>query len=198
MRKVTLSIVASLDGFIARRDGTVDWLSPRDLAPDHDHASFMAEVDTAVMGRRTWDLACEREGERPFADLRCVIFSRRRAGQRQRGVQFTDEDPETLMRRLRQMPGRRGGIWLVGGGEIARLCLEAGVVNEVVLTLVPVLLGDGLPLFLPRAGTTWLKLLDCRSEPNGRVHLRYAPSGVPRTREPLVEAARTEELVAAV
>jgi dihydrofolate reductase len=195
VRKITLHLAASLDGFIARRDGTVDWLPLPEA--DEGFAEFLAGVDTVVMGRRTWDLAREREGEQPFPGRRCVVFSRRRAGQRQRGVQFTDEDPETCVRRLRETPPRRGagGIWLVGGGEVVRLCLEAGIVNEVVLTLVPVLLGDGVPLFLPRAGTTWLKLLDCRAQANGLVQLRYVPAGRPRRREPAEEIVASPELV---
>jgi dihydrofolate reductase len=190
MRKITLAIAASLDGFIARRDGSVDWISPADDAADFNQAELMADVDTVIMGRRTWDIARDRAGgSSPFAGKRCVVFSRRRAGLRQGRTQFTDEDPETCVRRLRQTSARSGsgGIWLVGGGEIVRECLDAAIVNEVVLTLVPVLLGDGVPLFLPRGGTTWLKLTECRSFPDGRVLLRYQPAGVARPHEPRVE-----------
>src|ERR1043165_781961 len=192
MRKITLCLSASLDGYIARRDGSVDWISPPDAAADLDRAEFEAGVDIVIMGRRTWDVARDRAtGELPFAGKRCVVFGRTRAGQRlERGrVQFTEEDPETCVRRWRETPTRRGagGIWLVGGGEIVRECLDAGIVNEIVLTLVPVLLGDGVPLFLPRGGTTWLKLLDCRTLDAGLVQLRYAPAGVPRRRRPEFE-----------
>jgi dihydrofolate reductase len=197
MHKLTLSIAASLDGYIARRDGRIDWLAAGPDDDDQPGAALVARADTIVMGRRTWDLACERDGPQPFGGRRCVVFSRRRAGQRQGRAQFTDEDPETCVRRLRQTGAQRGsGIWLVGGGEIVRLCLEAGIVNEVMLTLVPVLLGDGVPLFLPRAGTTWLKLLDARAGSDGRVLLRYAPAGFSPRREAVLEAAAAGELLA--
>lgn len=202
MRKITLHLSASLDGFIARRDGSVDWIPLPDAVPDFGLAEFKDSVDTVIMGRRTWDIAREREaGAPPFPGKRCVVFSRSRAGLRlERGrVQFTDEDPETCVRRLREVNPRRGagGIWLVGGGEIVRDCLDAGIVNEVILTLVPVLLGDGVRLFLPRGGTTWLKLLECRPLADGLVQLCYAPAGVPRRKEAIEEIVAPPELVEA-
>jgi dihydrofolate reductase len=185
MRKITLAVTASLDGFIARRDGSIDWIPPADDLAELAHVELTARVDTIIMGRRTWDMERDRAGGAPpFSGKRCVVFSRRRAGLRQGRTQFTEEDPETCVRRLRQSPARNGsgGIWLVGGGQIVRDCLDASIVDEVVLTLVPVLLGDGVPLFLPRGGTTWLKLFACRSFSNGRVLLRYEPVGARRRR----------------
>jgi dihydrofolate reductase len=86
-------------------------------------------------------------------------------------VRFIADDPAETLRSLRSEPGR--GIWLVGGGEIVRECLDSGQVGEVIISLVPVLLGDGVPLFLPRAGTTWLNLRGTRGLANGVVQLTY-------------------------
>ena len=193
-RKITLYIAASLDGFIARRDGSIDWL-PTEAGPeDYGYQEFLAGIDTVVMGRKTYDLARRRDGPEPFAGRRGVVFSRRRAGQRDGRTRFIGDDPADTVRELRMKRGR--GIWLVGGGEIARECLEAGLVNEVVLTLVPVLLGDGLPLFLPRAGTTWLHLRGSRSFPNGLVQLTYEtrrPERPPAKNEPTEMPVKTED-----
>lgn len=171
-RDVTLYIAASLDGFIARRDGSIDWLPrPANGHEDYGYAAFMAGVDTVAMGRRTFDVARELEGAASFHGCRCIVFSRRCARARTRGVRFVAEEPAAYLRGLRRKPG--GGIWLVGGGEIARECFEAGVVSSIVLTLVPVLLGDGVPLFLPRGGTTWLRLRGSRAFDDGLVQLTY-------------------------
>jgi dihydrofolate reductase len=171
-RPVTLYIASSLDGFIARRDGSIDWLpQPEKGGEDYGYADFMAGVDTVVMGRKTYDCARELGEAAAFPGRRCIVFSRRRGPARRQGVRFVAEEPAEFLRRLRARRG--GGIWLVGGGEIARECLEAGVVNTLVLTLVPVLLGDGVPLFLPRGGTTWLQLRASRSFERGLVQLTY-------------------------
>ena len=171
-RPVTLYIAASLDGFIARRDGSIDWLPhPQAGGEDYGYAAFMAGVDTVVMGRKTYDCARELGDAASFPGRRCIVFSRRRGGLRRKGVRFVADEPAEFLRQLRTRNG--GGIWLVGGGEIARECLEAGVVNTIVLTLVPVLLGEGVPLFLPRGGTTWLQLRASRSFAHGLVQLTY-------------------------
>lgn len=183
-RKVILFVAASLDGYIARRDGSVDWLPRPSAAADFGHAEFWSDVGTVVMGRRTYDAAREHDGGASFGGRRCIVFSRRRAGTRDRFARFVAADPAEFVRELRTKSGRGRNengdrIWLVGGGEIVRACLEAGVVNEIVLSIVPVLLGDGVPLFLPRGGTTWLELQRTRSFANGLVQLAYA-TGVRR------------------
>lgn len=185
-RKVTLFVAASLDGFIARRDGSIDWLPHPTAREDYGQGEFWSGVGTVLMGRRTYDAARAQDGAASFGGRRCVVFSRRRGGKRERAARFVSTDPAEFVRALRTKPPRAsaGGsaednIWLVGGGEIVRSCLDAGVVNEVVLSIVPVLLGDGVPLFLPRGGTTWLRLLHTRSFADGLVQLTYA-TGVRR------------------
>lgn len=177
MRKVTLSVAATLDGLVARRDGSMDWLP----AIQTGDGKLLAKLDTVVMGRRTYELAQASRGPLPFGGLECIVFSRRRAGTRERHTRFIGDDPAETIRELRAQPGR--GIWLVGGGEIVRECLDAGVVNEIVVSIVPVLLGDGVPLFLSRAGTSWLELRECGSFPDGVVRVTY---GI-RRRPPRVE-----------
>lgn len=182
-RPVTLFITSSLDGFIARRDGSADWLPAARGEKENGFAEFLADVDTVIAGRRTYDLAREREGPVPFGGRRCIVLSRRRAGTRGPRVQFTADEPAEVVRTLRDRRGR--GIWIAGGGEIVRECLEAGVVNSVILSVAPLLLGDGVPLFLSRGGTTRLQLRATRSFAGGVVQLSYDVGSVPRAeREP--------------
>jgi dihydrofolate reductase len=199
MRKIILSLATSVDGYIARHDGSIDWLPESLLDEESFRADVLARADTVVMGRKTWDLWREREGPKPFPGKKCIVFSRRRAGLTQGRVQFTDEDPETVVRRVREATPTRstaGGLWIAGGGEIARLCLEAGIVNEIVLNIVPVLLGDGVRLFPPRAGTTWLSLVQSTPLASGMLQLRYVPVRAPRRREIFEPSETPAELVA--
>lgn len=170
MRRVSLYIAASVDGFIARRDGALDWL-PRSQAPgDYGYSNFIRGIDTMVMGRRTYEAAL-RLGPWPGDDLRVVVFSRRKAGRRDKRADFIDGDVAGELRQMKAEKGR--GIWLVGGGEILRPCLAGRVVDEIILTLPPVLIGEGIPLFLPQDVQTRLHLRECQSYPGGLVQLAY-------------------------
>jgi dihydrofolate reductase len=169
-RRVALYIAASLDGHIARRDGSVDWLPHPAREEDYGYADFLRRVDTLVMGRKTYDQT-RAFGAWPYGERHCVVFSRSRAGRRDRHAEFVDGDIARHVRYLRAQPGRN--IWLVGGGEVLNPCLSGGVVDEIVLSIPPILLGDGLPLFLPRAVTTRLHLTDCHAYPDGLVQLSY-------------------------
>lgn len=170
MRKTSLYIAASLDGHIARRDGSVDWLPVPSAQQDYGYADFIRRVDTLVMGRKTYDQTLNL-GDWPYAERRSIVFSRARDGRRDRHADFVDGDVATVVRELRAQPG--GDIWLVGGGEVVRPCLAGRVVDEVILSIPPVLLGDGVPLFLPRPVMTRLHLRNCHAFPDGLVQLTY-------------------------
>jgi dihydrofolate reductase len=178
--RIVLYIAASLDGYIARRDGSIDWLPKFDAHDARGWREFFARIGTVAMGRRTYDAARELDvDENPFPDRRCVVFSRRRSGRRVAGLRFVTEQPADYLRRLRDRAALGDGaadnrdVWLAGGGEIVREALEAGLVNEIVLTLVPVLLGDGVPLFPPRGGTSRLELAAMQRCDGGLVQLTY-------------------------
>ena len=168
MRKVSLYIAASLDGSIARRDGSVAWL-PTDR--DYGYADFSARTDTVILGRKTYEAGRQLMSGAPFPGKRTVVFSRTRAGHRDKYAEFIGGDIGKFIRELREQPGKT--IWLVGGAKIFRTCLTAGVVDEIILSLPPLLLGDGVPLFLRRAVSTPLTLRNCHSFPGGLVQLAY-------------------------
>lgn len=133
-RPVVLHIAASLDGFIATMDDGLDWLPAPNETEDFGMNAFMATVDTVLMGRRTWDITREFE-EQPFADMDLHVLSR------------SSHDAVQLVNDLKAMKG--GTIWLIGGGLLNASLLSANLVDEVVVTTIPVMLERGIPLYGP-------------------------------------------------
>lgn len=161
MTGVTVYAAASLDGFIARKDGGIDWLPPLSADEDYGYHAFIASVDALVMGRRTYDQAMTFGGW-PYAGKPCWVVSHTRAGEENTHAQFVDAPPDIS-----------GHVWLVGGAEIIRAYAEASRINNWIVTIVPILLGQGIPLFPPTPRDEPLSLLACKSYPNSMVQLHY-------------------------
>lgn len=174
MRKVILRVAASLDGFIARRDASLDWIPDGNLdAIAGVDASFLKSVDTALMGRKTYQQACMR-GAPALGVERRVIFSTKRPSYAVlAGEEWTDCDVASLVRELRSERGDRA-IWLAGGAEIIAACLGGDVVDEITITTVPVLLGDGVRLFPETNWSTRLRLLEMAPSSEGNLRHTYA------------------------
>ncbi|MBI2498517.1 MAG: dihydrofolate reductase [Opitutae bacterium] len=170
MRKVIYCIAASLDGCIAQDDGAVDWLPVPTAKQGHGHAAFLRRVDTLVVGRKAYEQLLGF-GAWPHAGRECIVLSRRWAGERDAQARFFGGNIAALLRRLKRRPGR--DIWLMGGGESAHACLEAGLVDEIILTVIPVLLGGGRPLFLRSTRSRRLRLRRCRAFADDLVQLHY-------------------------
>lgn len=170
MRKIIYYVAASLDGCIARDDGTTDWLPVPAGRKDCGQAAFLRRVDTLVFGRKTYEQALG-SGPWPYGRRACRVFSRKWAGHHDARARFTGGKVPALLRRLKRAPGR--DIGLVGGGEVARACLETRLVDEIVLTLIPVVLGGGRPLFLRVPRARRFRLHRCRVLPDGLVQLHY-------------------------
>jgi dihydrofolate reductase len=146
MRKVILIAGITLDGYIARPDGSVDYLSMTKEG-SAEMARLFASVDTIVMGRKTLDVVIALSGgsyKSPVV-VPTYVFSRTRPPGERDGVIFTNQSPTAW---LRKIPERRGKhIAHMGGGELARSFLEADLIDQLSLGVVPILLGSGLPLF---------------------------------------------------
>jgi len=165
-KKVILYVATSLDGFIARRDGAVDWLPvPGARGEDYGYGAFLETVDTLLMGRKTYEQSLAF-GPWPYGGRRCVVFSGTRGGQRDGRAEFVDCDIAAFVRELKAEPGD-GVVWLVGGAEIVAACLAGEVVDEIILTTVPMLLGDGIRLFPETNWSTRLQLREFRAFSDG-------------------------------
>jgi dihydrofolate reductase len=172
MRKVVLGVGISLDGYIARPDGAVDFLfMPR----DYSMAPFFATVDTAIMGRKTLDAGLKMSGgSMPRYNMLMYVFSKTRPPGERDGVVFVNESPVRFVTRLRKRRGK--DIWLMGGGELARVFLKADLVDRLYLGVVPVLLGEGIPLFPSGFPQRNFALLEDKSYSKGLIALTYERS----------------------
>jgi dihydrofolate reductase len=169
MRSVVLGVGISVDGYIARRNGAVDFLF---MPKDYSMASFFASVDTAIMGRKTLDAGLKMSGgSLPRSNMLMYVFSKTKPPGERDGVIFVNETPASFIRRLRERPGK--DIWLMGGGELARAFLSADLVDRIRLGVVPVLLGEGIPLFPSGFPQRDFTLLENKTYSKGLIGLTY-------------------------
>jgi dihydrofolate reductase len=188
MRKIIVHIATSADGFIARKDGAVDWLDrqpPKGV--DYGLAAFYKSIDTILYGRKTYDVAVKfvADGvEIPHDDrVRNYVFSRRRAPKKiLPGFEFVNEPIKKFTKRLRAQKGRN--IWMMGGGGLIGSFLDEGEIDEFVINVIPVFIGEGIPLIAPRRRTVPLKLVSTTKFPDGVVQLHYKVVKKRRTDEP--------------
>lgn len=168
MRKVVLGLGISLDGYIARPNGAVDFLF---MPKDYSMAPFFRTIDAAIMGRKTYDVALKMGGSFGDTSMANYVFSRSKPPGKRHGVVFVNQSPAAFIRQLRKSPGKN--IWLMGGGELARDFLKADLVDELYLGIVPVVLGRGIPLFPSPFPQRDFKLLENETFSRGMIALKY-------------------------
>ena len=169
MRQVRYNVAASLDGYIAGPDGEFDWI-PHD--PTVDFGSLFSKVDTVLLGRHSYLLTRE-QATAPWAPgTRVYVFSRTLRQEDHPEVTLVSEGAASAVASLRAESGE-GEIWLFGGGALFASLLEAGQVDRVEVTIVPILLGGGVPLLPASVPRTVLQLLDTRQYPSGLITLSY-------------------------
>jgi dihydrofolate reductase len=187
-RRLRYQVAVSLDGFIAGPNGEYDWIV---MDPAIDFAALYKEFDTAVMGRRTYQMVTAQGGHGAMPGLDVVVFSRTLPAAAHRGVRIVNDDPREIVSALKAKPGR--DIWLFGGGALFRSLLDAGLVDTVEVAVIPVLLGAGVPL-LPPGAATMLVLADQKILPrSGIVVLSYSVPGSagPAPRIRYIKAAKS-------
>ena len=174
MRRVRYNVAASLDGFIADAEGRYDWIP---LEPGIDFGTLFARVDTVLLGRRSYELTLRDPAARTWPPgARLVVFSRTLRPEDHPAVTVVADDAVGAVAALRREPGA-GEIWLYGGGELFAALLAAGQVDAVEVTVIPVLLGAGVPLLPGTGGRAALRLTEARVYPSGQVSLHYAVPG---------------------
>ncbi|HEY3420670.1 MAG TPA: dihydrofolate reductase family protein [Methanomassiliicoccales archaeon] len=145
-RKVVLFIACSLDGYIAGTDDDISWLFSDD---DYGYSKFLSSIDTVLMGRRTYDQVL-RMGPFPYADKDCYVFSRSLMGGDD-NVEFVNQPVSEFVQVLRERDG--ADIWLVGGSELIEAFMKERLIDEFIISIHPVVLGEGIPMLrtgLPR------------------------------------------------
>ncbi len=144
-RKLFLYIAASLDGYIATEDDSLEWLFKTEGEGDNGYSDFYNTVDTILIGRRTYDWIIEEEkGNFPYKDKECYVFSNSQTGKNE-NVEFINKDVVEFTNELKRRNGEN--IWLVGGGNLLHSFIKERLVDEFIVTVAPTLIGSGIPLF---------------------------------------------------
>ena len=182
--RVTIHMAASLDGFIARRDGTVDWLETSDrfesgetMTPEYV-AAFLETIDCYVMGSGTYETALDFEARGlgwPYGDKPTFVLTSRELRKTRDTVEFYSGGLAALVEG-RLKPHFRS-IWFVGGGRVSGECLRLGLADEVRYSIMPILIGDGLSFFDRLDADVALHLVEAKAYRNGMVALRYEVKG---------------------
>lgn len=178
--RVTIHMAASLDGFIARKDGSVDWLETSDhfeggevMAPE-SVSEFLRSIDCYVMGSRTYETALGFEEKGlgwAYGDKPTFVLTHRELRRTRDTVEFYAGDLERLMEE-RLKPNYRN-IWFVGGGALSGECLRRGLADELRYSILPILIGDGVAFFERLDRDVALHLLEVKAYQSGMVALRY-------------------------
>jgi dihydrofolate reductase len=169
MREIVLSVGISLDGYIARPNGAFDFLF---MPKDFSMAPFFATIDTAIMGRKTYDVARQtRRGSLGESRMANYVFSRTLPPGKRDGVIFTDQSASSLAKEFRKKLG--ANIWLMGGGELAQEFLKADLIDQLYLGVLPVLLGEGIPIFPSGFPQRDFSLIENKTYSQGVISLTY-------------------------
>jgi len=173
--KCSVFIATSLDGFIARQDGSIDWLtgsgSPEN-SEDYGYQEFFDSIDTLVMGRSTYEQVLTF-GEWPYGDKKTVVLSssRLQVPEHVKGkVEEMAGEPELVVRQLAERGARH---LYIDGGKTIQGFLRAGLIDELTITTLPILIGEGIPLFSSLDGDVKLEHLNTRSFESGYVQSQY-------------------------
>ena len=173
MRKVTFGVANSLDNFIARENGAVDWLMWSDEVMEI-MSDFWKKIDTVLMGRKTYTVGLElsKGKKNPYPDMKTYVFSRTlKAEEGNADVQIVSENAVEFVRKLKSEEGKE--ICVMGGGEFAKSLFEAELIDEIGFNIHPVLLGSGIPLFLEMKRQIDLELIESRQLKTGCVYVLY-------------------------
>jgi dihydrofolate reductase len=171
MTQLIYYVASSIDGYIADKNGNVDWLDLVDLEKDdHGFNAFYDDVDALIMGRTSYQQILDF-GEWPYPGKPCWVMSSQDIRSDYDNVSITSQTPADLLDSIRQqLPGN---TWLVGGGKLAQAFHDAGLIDEYFISLIPYILGEGIPLLAEAASPGELRLIESIAHDSGVVQLRY-------------------------
>ncbi len=178
MFKTVLYIATSLDGFIARPDGSLDWLTsvPSPDTGDYGYAAFLERIGTTIMGRLTYDEIIGFGVEWPYAGLDTYVATKNSALKIQSpDTYLLTEDLREFVTELKRKA--KNDIWLVGGGQLITAFINEGLLDKMIITIIPKIIGEGIPLFAGLSGETSWKLTETQSFDTGVVNLTYEKAG---------------------
>jgi len=175
-RKIIVSIATSVDGYIARPDGDVAWLDRPRPKGNYGMDEFFKSIDTILWGRKTYSKGIEMGMEERMASgfgagIQNYVFSRQAQESKVARFKFVSEPIKAFAQGLRKKRGKN--IWIMGGGEIIASFLDEGEIDEFNIRVIPVLIGEGIPLIQPRHRLIRMKLLSSKEFSDGVVELRY-------------------------
>jgi dihydrofolate reductase len=171
--RIKLYIACSLDGFIAREDGSIDWLTEYDNNPetDYGYSEFYESIGTVLMGRKTYEQVLGF-GEWPYEEKKAYVFTRQKESlHHEKNVEFISGDIAEFVRRLKENTNQ--DIWLVGGSQLIKAFLKENLVQDLIVFVVPIILGGGIPLFDHIGKEIKLETGRIEKYENGLVRLDY-------------------------
>lgn len=173
MRKVKLYIAMSLDGKIADAEGGVKWLEeiPNPNKLDYEYIHFQSTIDTTLMGHRTYQQIMSFGIDFPYPDTTNFVFTQQENKAPTEDVIFQSGDIVSFVKNLKAQSGK--DIWLIGGASINQVLFQAQLIDEIWLFLMPIVVGNGVPLFTNLTMQKQLQLVASKSYPTGVVSLRY-------------------------
>lgn len=145
MRNLVLYIATSLDGYIAKENHSLEWLFKSEGEGDNGYTEFYETIDTVLIGRKTYEqILILDDGNFPYKDEKCYVFSKSISGKNQH-VDFVNADIVSFTNELKKQKGK--DIWIVGGGDLLQGFLKENLVDEIIITIAPTIIGKGIPLF---------------------------------------------------
>lgn len=179
MRSIILYIATSLDNYIARPNGAVDWLDyPEFLleGEDYDYPAFYEDIDTTLMGNKTYQEVLGFDVPFPYKEKKNYVFTRSANLDKAPYVAFISGDIVNFVKKLKEEPGKN--IWLIGGGTINTLMYQHDLIDKIIWTKVPVILGEGIPIFNGALSETKWKLKHNKTFSNGFTQLTLEKFGI--------------------
>ncbi|MGB5821072.1 MAG: dihydrofolate reductase family protein [Saonia sp.] len=173
MRKIKLYIAISLNGKIAKSDGSVKWLEsiPNPEKTDHGYSEFYKTIDTTIQGNHAYRQILSWGIDFPYPDKKNYVLTRKQGVEHTKYVEFISENHIEFIKDLKSQKGK--DIWIVGGGKLNTLFLNENLIDEIQVFVMPIVLSEGIELFETFPKETKLKLIESKSYSTGAVELKY-------------------------